>query len=339
MKSSKNNFCVITCVLAKQPLNYTKFSTYGKIYEVLLKKRYFFLIFMNHTETIFTRIERYLLQRQALTGNIAYRVAHNTVPDAVVTQNIDHGDEQAISYKQQEPLSSTKDVATMPKSVPLPDDTSLPSLFGEGVSTPTTTAKKDAASAAVWQSSPTLANLYEQIHTCQNCKLGATRTNFVFGVGNPNAGLMVIGEAPGADEDAQGEPFVGRGGQLLTKILEAIDFKREDVYIANIIKCRPPENRRPEADEVVECEPYLYKQIDLVKPTFILALGLTAVNTLLKSKHTMGAIRGKVLEFRGIPMMTTYHPAALLRNPEWKRAAWEDVQLLRKLYDETLQSK
>jgi DNA polymerase len=217
----------------------------------------------------------------------------------------------------------------------------MPSLFGNTVPMPAMTAKKGVPSdsTAVWQSSPTLAALYEQIHMCQNCKLGATRTNFVFGVGNPNAGLMVIGEAPGADEDAQGEPFVGRGGQLLTKILEAIDFKREDVYIANIIKCRPPENRRPESDEVAECEPYLYKQIDLVKPKFILALGLTAVNTLLKSKHTMGAIRGKVLEFRGIPMMTTYHPAALLRNPDWKRAAWEDVQLLRKLYDEILQDK
>jgi DNA polymerase len=297
---------------------------------------------MNHTETIFTRIERYLLQRQALIGNIAYTVPHNMLPDVAITHNVAHGDEQAILHKPLENLSFTEDISTMPpKTLPSSDAASLPSLFGDTAPKPRTATKTGIASdnAAVWQSSPTLATLYEQIHTCQNCKLGATRTNFVFGVGNPNAGLMVIGEAPGADEDAQGEPFVGRGGQLLTKILEAIDFKREEVYIANIIKCRPPENRRPEADEVAECEPYLYKQIDLVKPKFILALGLTAVNTLLKSKHTMGAIRGKVLEFRGIPMMTTYHPAALLRNPEWKRAAWEDVQLLRKLYNEILQDK
>lgn len=296
---------------------------------------------MNHTETIITRIERYLLQRQALTGNIVYTVPHNMLPNVVKTQDIAPSDEQSVSYEQQEPLSSTKDISIMPKSLPSSETASMPSLFGDTVSMPDVTAKKVApsVSTAVWQSSPTLSALYEQIHICQNCKLGATRTNFVFGVGNPNAGLMVIGEAPGADEDAQGEPFVGRGGQLLTKILEAIDFKREEVYIANIIKCRPPENRRPESDEVAECEPYLYKQIDLVKPKFILALGLTAVNTLLKSKHTMGAIRGKVLEFRGIPMMTTYHPAALLRNPEWKRAAWEDVQLLRKLYDEILRNK
>jgi DNA polymerase len=296
---------------------------------------------MNHTETIFTRIERYLLQRQALTGNIVYTVPYNILPEVVIPQDVPHSDEQAIPHKPLETLSFTEDISTMPRTLPSSNADSLPSLFGDTATMPRTATESGAASshAAVWQSSPTLSALYEQIHTCQNCKLGATRTNFVFGVGNPNAGLMVIGEAPGADEDAQGEPFVGRGGQLLTKILEAIDFKREDVYIANIIKCRPPENRRPESDEVAECEPYLYKQIDLVKPKFILALGLTAVNTLLKSKHTMGAIRGKVLEFRGIPMMTTYHPAALLRNPEWKRAAWEDVQLLRRLYDEILEDK
>lgn len=306
---------------------------------------------MQQPETILTRIERYLLQRQALAGNIAYigpyRKADSKLDSeldiaVMPTMDIKHG-EPARSDEQTAPVTSTsatKDLPVMPKTYNPPADVPAPSLFGETVQAPAPEKKQPSAYAnAAWQSAVSLPALREQIHTCQNCKLGATRTNFVFGVGNSNAGLMVIGEAPGADEDAQGEPFVGRGGQLLTKILEAIDFKREDVYIANIIKCRPPENRRPEADEVAECEPYLYKQIDLVKPKFILALGLTAVNTLLKSKHTMGAIRGKVLEFRGIPMMTTYHPAALLRNPEWKRAAWEDVQLLRKLYDETLQSK
>jgi uracil-DNA glycosylase len=190
--------------------------------------------------------------------------------------------------------------------------------------------------AADWQTAPTLEVLREKIHTCLHCKLGATRTKFVFGVGNPNADIMVIGEAPGADEDALGEPFVGRGGQLLTKILEAIALKREDVYIANIIKCRPPDNRRPEPDEVAQCEPYLHRQLDLVQPKFILAVGLTAVNTLLKANHQMGKIRGTVLSFRGVPLIPTYHPAALLRNPEWKKSTWEDVQLLRRLYDEYL---
>lgn len=305
---------------------------------------------MQQPETILTRIERYLLQRQALAGNIAYTSIHRKADnelgsalDITVVPTLDTPHREPEFSHQPTPTaaastSSTQDISLMPKASSSPANVLSPSLFGESVQAPE--KKQPTAYAnADWQSASSLPALREQIHTCQNCKLGATRTNFVFGVGNPNAGLMVIGEAPGADEDAQGEPFVGRGGQLLTKILEAINFKREEVYIANIIKCRPPENRRPESDEVAECEPYLYKQIDLVQPKFILALGLTAVNTLLKSKHTMGTIRGKVLEFRGIPMMTTYHPAALLRNPEWKRAAWEDVQLLRKLYDEALSDK
>ncbi|MBS1536960.1 MAG: uracil-DNA glycosylase [Bacteroidetes bacterium] len=183
-----------------------------------------------------------------------------------------------------------------------------------------------------------LSILYSQIHTCQNCALGSTRNKFVFGSGNPNADVMIIGEAPGADEDAQGEPFVGAAGQLLTKILAAIGFERSDVYIANIIKCRPPNNRRPEKNETEQCEPYLMKQIELIQPKFILAVGLTATNTLLKSDNKMGEIRGKVIDFHGISMIVTYHPAALLRNPNWKQATWEDVQLLRKLYDESKES-
>lgn len=187
-----------------------------------------------------------------------------------------------------------------------------------------------------WKSSASLEELYQKIHTCQNCRLGETRKNFVFGVGNPNADIMVIGEAPGADEDEQGEPFVGKAGQLLTKILEAINLKRSDVYIANINKCRPPDNRRPLPDETEQCLPYLMKQIALIKPAFILTLGLTAVDTLLGGKHKMGEMRGKLLDYHGVTMLVTYHPAALLRNPEWKKFVWEDVKLLRKLYDEYL---
>jgi DNA polymerase len=164
--------------------------------------------------------------------------------------------------------------------------------------------------------------------------LGATRTNFVFGSGNPEADIMVVGEAPGADEDAQGLPFVGRAGQLLTKILESIELPREEVYICNIMKCRPPNNRKPLVQETDECEPYLWKQIELIKPKFILALGLTAANTLLKNKESMSALRGKVHDYHGIRMIVTYHPAALLRNPEWKRSTWEDVKYLRSLYDQ-----
>ncbi|HRE57711.1 MAG TPA: uracil-DNA glycosylase [Candidatus Kapabacteria bacterium] len=186
-----------------------------------------------------------------------------------------------------------------------------------------------------WQQSSSLEVLQKRICECMQCPLGKTRTKFVFGVGNPNADIMVIGEAPGADEDAKGEPFVGRAGQLLTKILQAINFEREEVFIANILKCRPPDNRTPIPSEVEQCEPYLLKQIELIKPKFILAVGLTAANTLLKQKFKMADIRGKVFDYHGVNMLVTYHPAALLRNPEWKKYTWEDVQLLRRLYDES----
>lgn len=185
-----------------------------------------------------------------------------------------------------------------------------------------------------WETAATLDTLNSQICTCTKCVLGSTRTKFVFGVGNPNAEVMVIGEAPGADEDAQGEPFVGRAGQLLNKILEAIHFKREDVYIANILKCRPPNNRKPNPEEVELCEPYLWKQIDLIKPKFILCLGLTAAQTLLRTNESMGQLRQSTHLYRNTPVVVTYHPAALLRNPNWKRPTWEDVQKLRKMYDD-----
>jgi DNA polymerase len=146
---------------------------------------------------------------------------------------------------------------------------------------------------------------------------------------------MIVGEAPGADEDAQGLPFVGRAGQLLTKILEAIQLSRDEVFICNILKCRPPNNRKPLVSETDECEPYLWKQIELIRPRFILAVGLTAANTLLRNKASMSALRGSTHDYHGIPMIVTYHPAALLRNPEWKVHTWEDVKLLRRLYDES----
>lgn len=187
-----------------------------------------------------------------------------------------------------------------------------------------------------WKNSKELNVLYDKIHNCLECELGQTRNEFVFGSGNPNADLLIIGEAPGADEDKQGLPFVGRAGQLLTKIIEAINFTRDDVYIANIIKCRPPNNRRPKTDEVEKCEPYLQKQIELIDPKFILALGKTAIDTLLKKDHTMRDIRGEFMDYNGRKLMVTYHPAALLRNPNWKRPVWEDVKKLRAAYDEII---
>jgi len=190
----------------------------------------------------------------------------------------------------------------------------------------------------VWHNATDMIVLNDLIKDCLNCRLGSTRKNFVFGSGNPNADIMFIGEAPGADEDAQGLPFVGRAGQLLTKILEAINLKREEVYICNINKCRPPDNRKPFQDEVDACLPYLLKQIELVKPVYIVALGATAVDGLFKYKGKMGDIRGKIMEFHGVKTLVTYHPSALLHNPNLKRDVWEDVKVLRKLYDEYLES-
>jgi DNA polymerase len=171
---------------------------------------------------------------------------------------------------------------------------------------------------------------------CRRCQLYATATNPVPGVGDPDANFMCVGEAPGANEDQQGEPFVGQAGQLLNKILGAIDLRREDVFIANVLKHRPPGNRNPLPDEVVACSPYLVRQIELVRPKVILALGTFAAQTLLETKLTIGKLRGQVHRYYGVPLIVTYHPAALLRNPSWKRPTWEDVQLARRILDRAL---
>jgi len=194
-----------------------------------------------------------------------------------------------------------------------------------------------------WESAENLEQMNNLICNCQKCSLGATRNKFVFGSGNPTADAMCIGEGPGADEDAQGLPFVGRAGKLLTDILKAIDFSRdEDVYIANIVKCRPPGNRTPLPVEMDTCMPYLKKQIELIKPKVILCLGLTAAQGLLKKRDSLTNMRGNVFDFDTgkftTKLMVTYHPAALLRNPNWKRPCWEDVQKFRKLYDELTSS-
>ncbi|HZJ32191.1 MAG TPA: uracil-DNA glycosylase [Vicinamibacterales bacterium] len=165
---------------------------------------------------------------------------------------------------------------------------------------------------------------------CSRCKLHTLgRTQVVFGVGNPNADLMFVGEAPGADEDIKGEPFVGRAGQLLTKIIEAIDLRREDVYIANVIKCRPPGNRNPEPDEVEQCEPFLFRQVDIIRPKVIVALGKFAAQCLLKTDAPITRIRGREFTYRDSVLIPTYHPAYLLRNPSAKRDVWEDMKKVR----------
>ena len=182
----------------------------------------------------------------------------------------------------------------------------------------------------------TLATIREDLGPCVRCKLhGLGRKQIVFGVGNPNADLMFVGEAPGADEDVQGEPFVGRAGQLLTKIIEAIGLSRSDVYIANVLKCRPPSNRNPEPDEVDQCEPFLMRQIDSVKPKVIVALGTFAAHALLKTETPVSRLRGRVYEFRGgAKLIPTFHPAFLLRSPDRKRDVWEDMKIARALRPE-----
>jgi len=173
----------------------------------------------------------------------------------------------------------------------------------------------------------------EAIKDCSLCPLHATRTNFVYGVGNPNADLMIVGEAPGAEEDRRGEPFVGRAGQLLDKILAAIQLSRQEVYITNILKSRPPNNRDPLPEEMTACMPYLYEQIRLIRPKLICALGRISAQALLQTSTPLGKLRKRWHEFRGTPLLVTYHPAALLRFPAYKRDTWEDMQMLKARLD------
>jgi uracil-DNA glycosylase family 4 len=177
-----------------------------------------------------------------------------------------------------------------------------------------------------------LVAIREDIGDCTRCKLcGLGRRQIVYGVGNSSADLMFVGEAPGRDEDIQGIPFVGRAGQKLTQIIEAIGLKRDDVYIANVIKCRPPENRNPEPDEVEACEQFLFRQIDVIRPKVIVALGTFAARSLLKSDAPISRLRGRVYDYRGAKLVPTFHPAYLLRNPSCRREVWEDMKKVRSL--------
>ncbi|MFN2603904.1 MAG: uracil-DNA glycosylase [Gemmatimonadaceae bacterium] len=178
-----------------------------------------------------------------------------------------------------------------------------------------------------------LKSIDNAVAKCTRCRLYKTATHPVPGEGSPKAKLVCVGEAPGANEDATGRPFVGQAGQLLTKILAAVDLKREDVFICNVLKHRPPGNRNPLPDEVTACSPYLIRQLELIKPKVIVAFGTFAAQTLLDTKTPIGKLRGSVHQYHGIPLVVTYHPAALLRNPAWKRPTWEDVKLARRVLD------
>jgi uracil-DNA glycosylase len=188
--------------------------------------------------------------------------------------------------------------------------------------------------AVVRQRDESLEEVRADLGECKRCRLNEKRSHIVFGTGNPKAGLMFIGEGPGHEEDRQGLPFVGAAGQLLTKIIHAIDLTREDVYITNVVKCRPPNNRDPEPDEVEACRPFLDRQIESIRPRVICALGRVAALNLLRTDEGITRIRGKIYSYRGAKLVPTYHPAFLLRNPAKKRECWEDMKLIRRLLDE-----
>ena len=214
---------------------------------------------------------------------------------------------------QPEPMA----LPTITTNAPMPTENSI-SLFDEA----------PAASTA----NETLDDIRRELGDCQRCKLWSTRTNIVFGEGNAQAQLMFVGEGPGADEDASGRPFIGRAGQLLTKMIEAIELKREDVYIANVVKSRPPDNRTPEADEIKACRPFLWRQIAVIKPKLIVTLGNPATQLLLETKIGITQLRGKLQDYArtpGVKVMPTFHPAYLLRSPDKKREAWEDLKKVR----------
>jgi len=202
----------------------------------------------------------------------------------------------------------------------------IPDLPGISVTAP----QRGLMDSPAWDS---LTQVTATITGCTKCFLCKGRTNTVPGEGSDKSGLMFVGEGPGQTEDETGRPFVGKAGELLTKMIEAIGLQRGDVYIANAVKCRPPQNRKPLPDELAACWPFLERQIELVKPKVLVALGATASETLLQARRSLADLRGRVHSYRGTPLIVTYHPAALLRNPNWKKPAWDDIRIARQLLD------
>jgi len=256
--------------------------------------------------------------------------------------------EESPSADLHEPVPGERTVpevaATAPGEVAKDPREPMPALFSDTASSPEASSPDASSPYAriagfIPPDSPlhrmdTLAEVEAYVRDTILIPLDERRLHPVFGVGNPQADLMIIGEAPGAEEDKRGEPFVGRAGQLLNKILAAIGFDRADVYICNILKSRPPNNRDPLPAEVAAHIPLLYKQIALIQPKLVLAVGKTAGNGLLEKRTSLASLRGTFHDYHGLPLMVTYHPAALLRNPQWKRPTWEDVKLLRTRYDQ-----
>ncbi len=209
--------------------------------------------------------------------------------------------------------------------------------YAQPAASPVTHAREvagDAIAPADAATGDAFDALKVEVLACTRCRLAEGRTTVVFGEGDRDADLLVVGEAPGYEEDRSGRPFVGPAGKLLDKMLAAIGFDRAEVFICNVLKCRPPKNRDPVADEVTACRPYLRKQVELIRPKVVCAFGRFAAQTLLDSEQSLGRLRGSQHDFMGIPVVVTYHPAALLRNKQWKRPAWEDLKMLRRIYDE-----
>ena len=258
------------------------------------------------------------------TATLADKVARPATPTVPTTQ--------AAAVAPGAPaVPATKDTPRTPDAPSAPATLSSAGLVGLSVGGGSRSVGDDPI--APLQS---LEEIAAAVAGCRRCPLYATAINPVPGAGNPDADFMIVGEAPGANEDAQGVPFVGQAGQLLTKIIEAINLRRDDVFIANVLKHRPPGNRNPLPEEVAACSPYLVRQIELVRPKVLLALGTFAAQTLLETKLTIGKLRGQEHRYYGVPLVVTYHPAALLRNPAWKRPTWEDVQLARRILDRAL---
>jgi uracil-DNA glycosylase family 4 len=233
---------------------------------------------------------------------------------------------EALNCLRKKTIAKTNNAALAPKAAVAAQEP-----VQRAKSKPDATLK--AFAGAPSPSYQSLESIREDIGDCRRCKLCAKRTNIVFGSGNPQARLVFVGEGPGADEDEQGLPFVGRAGQLLTKIIESIQLSREEVYICNVVKCRPPENRVPEKDEIAACSPFMRGQLAVIGPRIICCLGATAAQTLLETTASMGKLRGRFYEFGEAQLIATYHPAYLLRNPAAKRDVWEDMKKIRALME------
>ncbi len=248
-------------------------------------------------------------------------------PADAVPEAADHGNERAAA-----PLARARD------SLPMSDPAPRLEVVGQtdaAAGGPAAASDASLPAAETAGAAPeTLEAIREDLGECTRCKLHGGRTNLVFGVGSPAADLVFVGEAPGRDEDRQGIPFVGRAGQLLTRIIAAIGLSRDEVYIANVIKCRPPNNRNPEPDEVATCEPFLFRQLDVIRPRVVVALGGFAIRTLLRTDDAVSRLRGRVFDYRGAKLIPTFHPAFLLRSPERKRDVWEDMKRVRALLAE-----